>query len=285
LSVSVLVAIASNESTGAQQPAEEQADFARAEVVVVDVSHLIDNHEGLRTAIEKLHKDVVEARKKLRAELTAMSSLHERMQSYKPQSPEYQRLDNDIRQRVVTARLQQTSSLRQIRQRQAEAYASAYAEIQREVLRFQRAQGIGIVLNVARSAPRRIEIPELDINTGADAHSSIKYSKDRGSFSWMEPRHAWGWRRRELPSPPENHSTGSLDQITIPKDVPLLLHPDPAEIEAQINQPVVAFLPERDITPIIQERLMGARAKSASEKQSVGGSTPKSIRHELSDDQ
>jgi len=285
LSVTVVAAIASNEAMGAQQPTKEQASFAQADVVVVDVSHLIDNHEGLRKAIEELHKDVAEARKKLYVELAVTSKLHKRMQHFKRQSPEYKRLGNDMRERFATARLLEMSSLRQIRERQAEAYASAYAEIQREVLRFQREQGIGIVLNVARSASGRIEIPELDINTGADAHSSIEYSKSKGSYSWMEPTHAWGYRRREFPAPPENDSTGGLDQITIPEDVPLLLHPDPAEIEAQINQPVVTFLPKRDITPIIQERLMAAQAKSPSEKQPAGGPPPKSIRHDASDDQ
>jgi len=249
--VAVIAFVASIRPASPQVPAEKSARFTDAAFVVVDVSHLMKHFEPLRKSSFALLREESEARDKLRTELWKLVEQRDRLSGFSRGTDEYRKQEAELWQNALALNREQMLIVRQLRQRQAEAYASAHSKIQDEIELFRQDHRVGLILNSGLA----FKIPELELGKKA----FIEFSEDRGSLWWILPGAAVDtWTRYEVPVPPARDKPDMLGQLKAnfaESMTPDQFRPNPEDVQERVNRLVVALSPEQDITPLIQERL------------------------------
>ncbi|MCE5269581.1 MAG: OmpH family outer membrane protein [Planctomycetaceae bacterium] len=152
----------------AQGPAPGQGTFPPAaptsappatRVALVDITHIIKNHQRFRATMEELKAQVKQAEQQVNNERQEIARLARQLQDLQKGSPDYKNLEEQIRDRddklTLGMNRQKTTFLKQ----EAKNYHNAYQEVCQAVDFVSQQYGIDLVLRFNRE-PMNPESPE-----------------------------------------------------------------------------------------------------------------------------
>jgi len=132
-----------------QQPAGENAGIhaSRYGIAVVDISYIFKNYKRFKGQMDQMKADVQAAEQALLGEREAIQKMVEQLKSlYKPGTPEYKKMDDQIAERKAEFTLKATKQRKEILEREAKIYYQAYLEVNDAVKYYALRNNIGLVL-------------------------------------------------------------------------------------------------------------------------------------------
>ncbi len=117
-----------------------------APIALLDVGRIFENHSRLQRAKEQLQGDVQQFKNFVKSERDAIRKLAEQLKLYRPGSPEYKQLDEQITTRQADLQVKVRLKDKQLTQQQAAILHDVYKEIQQEVESIAAARGFVMVL-------------------------------------------------------------------------------------------------------------------------------------------
>jgi Skp family chaperone for outer membrane proteins len=123
------------------------APMQHSVVAVIDLNHVMNNYVNAKKQVEGLQKDGMEADTNLRKDNAQIEALKEKLKDFKPGSPDYKRMEEEITQRMSDLKVRASIEQRDFQERQMKAMYLIYREITEEVKRYAQAQNIGLVMD------------------------------------------------------------------------------------------------------------------------------------------
>ena len=115
-------------------------------VAVIDVGHIFKNHARFKRMMDDLKRDVEGEEKVLKAERTAIQERGKELEKYKPSSPDYKRLDEELTRRQSDWNVKASLKKKTLMERETQIYYGVYREINDEVRYYAPRQGFSLVL-------------------------------------------------------------------------------------------------------------------------------------------
>ena len=122
------------------------APAGRQGVAVVDVGQIFKNHARFKQMMDALKRDVEGEEKVLKGERSAIQERSKELEKYKPSSPDYKRLDEELTRRQSDWNVKASLKKKMLMERETQIYYSVYREINDEVRYFAQRNGISLVL-------------------------------------------------------------------------------------------------------------------------------------------
>jgi len=130
----------------AQQTNTAGANAARYGIGVVDVSYIFKNYDKFKTAMEGIKSEVEAAEGKLKADRESVQSKEQMRGQYKPGSPEFKQLDEEIARLKAEFNLTAGRVRNEFLERESTVYYQTYLEVSQAVTYFAQQHNIGVVL-------------------------------------------------------------------------------------------------------------------------------------------
>jgi len=135
-------------------------------VALLDINHIFKSHSRFQAMKESMKSDVAQAEAQVKKEKETIRSLAERLKDFKPGTPDYNQLEQEIVSRRADLEVLVQRHRREFLQNEAKIYHNVYKEILQEVEYFATNHNIGIVLRFS-GEPVDTDNPEAvlrDIN-------------------------------------------------------------------------------------------------------------------------
>ncbi len=182
-------AAAQNMSSG--QPMSgvaRQAVTAPNGVALLDVAYLFKNLKRMKSQMEELKIDVERAEAALKRDRDNLQSLAERLREFKPGTPDFKSLEEQIAKKDADLRIRTQIQQREFLERESKTYQSVYEEVLQEVDLFAQTNNIAIVLRfngdpIDKDKPddvlRNINKPVVWFSSGLDITGQILHRLDQ----------------------------------------------------------------------------------------------------------
>jgi Skp family chaperone for outer membrane proteins len=115
-------------------------------VAVVDITYILDNHPRLQAATERFKTDVENTGRKFKAEQEEIAKAAEKLRTFKPGSPEYKHLEEELTQKQSDLKVKASLEEKDFAERESQMYLAAYREVNAMVHAYAQRQGILLVL-------------------------------------------------------------------------------------------------------------------------------------------
>jgi len=142
--VAALVAILATTELQAQKAGAPAAPTGG--VAVVDVSYIFKYHGRFKQGMEGLKASVEQAEAEFKKEKKAIEGDMEKIQQFKPGTPEYKRGEEDIARKQSEFQVKVALKKKEFGERESKIYFNVYQEVSDEVKYYADKNGIGLVL-------------------------------------------------------------------------------------------------------------------------------------------
>jgi Skp family chaperone for outer membrane proteins len=116
------------------------------QVAVVDVSYVFKHHTRFQGQMEAMKKDVEQTEETLKKERDRITKLMEKMKDYKPGTPDYNKLEEDITHMQADFNARAALQKKEILERESKVYMGVYREVSDAVKYYAERNGIAMVL-------------------------------------------------------------------------------------------------------------------------------------------
>jgi Skp family chaperone for outer membrane proteins len=181
LPAAILVTLAlSATHVAAQQPNAAGANASRFGIAVLDVSYVFKNHKQFIAAMEGLKKEMQSAEGQLKAEREMVQTKDEQRKTFKPGTPEYKQLDEEIARLKSDFNLKAGKIRKEFLEREAKVYYQTYITVNQVVQYYAQQHNIGLVLrfNGDPIDPNRREDVLRSINKPVVVQNNIDITGD-----------------------------------------------------------------------------------------------------------
>ncbi len=115
-------------------------------VAVIDLRYIIKNNSGFKSGEERMKADMEAADASLKKERSRLQSLSEKLKTYKPGSPEYKKLEEDLAQQSASLQVRVKIMQKDFQEKQSKLFYGIYREINDAVKYYSDRHGINLVL-------------------------------------------------------------------------------------------------------------------------------------------
>jgi Skp family chaperone for outer membrane proteins len=130
-----------------QQPPRGPSNAASQHgIAVVDITFIVENYKRLKQAGERFKADVENTGKRFKAEQETLVKSAERLQTLKPGSDDYKKLEEELAQKGSDLKVQASLEEKDFAERESQMYLAAYREVQNVVRMYAERNGISLVL-------------------------------------------------------------------------------------------------------------------------------------------
>ena len=140
----LLMAAVANSAAFAQTAAS--ANVEKHGFAVVDINYIFKNHQKFRTAMDGMKADFEATDAELKAEQQKIVQAEQQKQAYKPGTPEYDQIDNQVVNMKAGLQVKVTQKRKALVEREAEIYYQTYLEVNQAIKSYAEYKGLGLVL-------------------------------------------------------------------------------------------------------------------------------------------
>ena len=115
-------------------------------VAVVDVSYLFKNHRTFKAKMDQMKKEVQAFENSLRSVGEGLAKDKERLKEYKPGSPNYSQLEQQLADKATRMQVQTQQKKREFLEREARVYFETYQHVRTVIQNYADQKGISLVL-------------------------------------------------------------------------------------------------------------------------------------------
>ncbi|MFV2067047.1 MAG: OmpH family outer membrane protein [Pirellulales bacterium] len=126
--------------------ANPSANVSRYGVAVVDISYIFKNHQRFKGKMDAMKKDVQAAENRLRQERQEIAKLQEKLETFKPGTPDYKQLDEQVAKQKADFNLKATQQRKGFLEREAKIYFETNLEVSDVVKYYAQRHNIGLVV-------------------------------------------------------------------------------------------------------------------------------------------
>ncbi len=141
VAVVTLALLPNRQQTSAQQPGGQAPTVA-----TVDIAYIFKNHLGFKAQIEQMKRDAEAAEDTLKKEQALLKQMVEKLKEFKPGTPDFKKLEEDITQRQANAQVSVSLQKKEFMERETKIHSTIYREIEDAVKYYADRTGIQLVL-------------------------------------------------------------------------------------------------------------------------------------------
>jgi Skp family chaperone for outer membrane proteins len=159
-------------------------------VALIDIGYIFKNHIRFKNAMDVLGKDIRATEDVLNKERTVIQKMMERLKDYKPGTPDFKKLEEDVAQKQADFQVKAQIQKREFTEREAALYFKTIQEINDAVKYYSEKSGISLVMkfngdptdpNDRDSVMRELNKPVMYYNAGIDITPVILQELNRGA--------------------------------------------------------------------------------------------------------
>ncbi|MGD9723460.1 MAG: OmpH family outer membrane protein [Pirellulales bacterium] len=151
LAAALLAALALGISQ-AQQPTQPPAQRSATPVTstggvaVIDINYILDNYQRLKQEADRFKADVEATGKQFKLEQDAIVKSAEKLKSFKPGSPEYKSLEEELTKKQSDLKVSASLKEKEFAEKESQMYLAAYRQVTNLVKVYSERNGINLVL-------------------------------------------------------------------------------------------------------------------------------------------
>jgi Skp family chaperone for outer membrane proteins len=158
-------------------------------VALIDIGYIFKSHIRFKNSMDSLGKDIRATEDTLNKERTVIQKMMERLKDYKPGTPDYKHLEEDIAQKQADFQVKAQIQKREFVEREGALYFKTIQEINEQVKYFSEKNGIGLVMkfngdatdpNDRDSVMRELNKPVMYYSPGIVISDAILAELNRG---------------------------------------------------------------------------------------------------------
>jgi Skp family chaperone for outer membrane proteins len=158
ITVAILLAAFAFTNLQAQQspsspPRSATPSAANHGVAVIDVKYILENYARVKAATDQFNRDFETTGARFKKEKEAINKMVEKIKTFKPGTPEYKKLEEDITQKESDLKVQASLQQKEFAERESRIYLTAYQEISQQVKTYADRNGITLVLRFQGAPP------------------------------------------------------------------------------------------------------------------------------------
>lgn len=138
-----LAGVSARAQTGAPAPA---APSAGVSVAVIDIPYIFKNHARFKSTLNDIKADIDGYKEFLDAEQNKIRKEAEKLEQFKPGTPEYKQIEETVARMRVELQLAGAKRQKEFMEREAMVYYNAYREIEAAITDFAVRNRIALVL-------------------------------------------------------------------------------------------------------------------------------------------
>ena len=115
-------------------------------VAIVDMTYIFEKYSGFQSKKDALQKDITLAEQELKSMQQAMQTLAERLKDYKPNTPDYNAIEEELAKRNAEGQVKMQKQKKEFLGREAKMFYSIYQEVSDEIKVFAERNSINLVL-------------------------------------------------------------------------------------------------------------------------------------------
>lgn len=192
--VAFLVALSIVPRLGAQPGMQPRAPLgaghAGMPMALIDIGYIFKNHVRFKNAMDMLGKDIRATEDVLNKERVTIQKMMERLKDYKPGTPDFKKLEEDIAQKQADFQVKAQIQKREFTEREAALYFKTIQEINESVKAYAESNQIGLVMKFngdpmestdRESVMRELNKPVMYYNRSIDITPIILSELNRGA--------------------------------------------------------------------------------------------------------
>lgn len=135
-------------------------------IAVIDVTYILDHYSRLKQATDAFKRDMDDAEGQLKKERDAMAKKAEKLKTFKPGTPDYKALEEEIIKQESDWKLRVNRQKGEFSERDAKNFLTAYQELSQQVKLYSERNGISLVLrfNGARVDPTNPQSVQMELS-------------------------------------------------------------------------------------------------------------------------
>ncbi len=122
-------------------------------IAVIDVKYILENYARVKAATDQFNRDFEKTGARFKSEKETINKKVEKIKTYKPGTPEYKKLEEEITQNESDLKVQASLQQKEFAEREARIYLTAYQEISQQVKTYSDRNGITLVLRFNGAPP------------------------------------------------------------------------------------------------------------------------------------
>ncbi len=119
---------------------------SRYGIAVVDISYIFKEYSRFKAQIEVMKNEVQAVETRLRTDRLEIAKSEERLKQFKPGTPDYKTLDEQVSRRKADFNLSATRQRKDFMEREAKIYHQTYLEVSQAITSYAQRNNIGLVL-------------------------------------------------------------------------------------------------------------------------------------------
>jgi Skp family chaperone for outer membrane proteins len=137
-------------------------------VAVIDVSHVLKNHQRFKQTMDGIKKEIEAFEQRLQDDRATIASKSDQLKELGVGSARYKALEEEIARLHTQFRLETSRKRKEILEREASVFHNAYREIEEQVTAFANQYGIDLVLRFQSESvdPTKRESVYREVNRG-----------------------------------------------------------------------------------------------------------------------
>lgn len=178
--VSVFSSLLDSTAVAQQPAASPSANASRFGIAVVDINYIFKNYSQFKSAMESIKSDIQQAEGSLKTAREAIQAKEELAKNYKPSSPEFKQLDEDLARRKADFNIKAGRTRKDFQEREAKVYYQTYLQVSSTVQYYAQQNNIGLVLkfNGDKINPDRPDAILKAINKPVVSQNNIDITPD-----------------------------------------------------------------------------------------------------------
>ncbi len=167
-------------TTLAQAPNAAGAKASEYGIAVVDISYIFKNHTQFRSQMDGMKGEMQKIEQQLEAERQKILSKEEEKKGYKPGSPEFSQIDDQLATMKAQIQLNMQRLRKGFLEKEAKVYYETYQQVSKAIAYYAQQKKIGLVLrfNGEVADPAQRESILRDINKPVQYQSQIDITPD-----------------------------------------------------------------------------------------------------------
>jgi Skp family chaperone for outer membrane proteins len=158
-------------------------------IALIDIGYIFKNHIKFKNAMDGLGKDIKVAEDTLNKEREVIQKMITRLKDYKPGTPDYKHLEEDVTQKQADFTVRAQIQKREFQEREAKVYLLTVQEINDTVKAYSDSQGLTLVMkfngdpmdpNDRESIMRELNKPIMYYRPGIDITPVVLDQLNRG---------------------------------------------------------------------------------------------------------
>ena len=119
---------------------------SRYGIAVVDISYIFKEYSRFKAQIDAMKTEVQVVETRLRTDRQEIAKSEERLKQFKPGTPDYKKLDEQVSRRKADFNLSATRDRKDFMEREAKIYHQTYLEVSQAIAFYAQRHNIGLVL-------------------------------------------------------------------------------------------------------------------------------------------